>query len=321
MISAASIAAFALTATVLSALQIFLPTPRLLLAERFLPGAGWAEILFLSLYASFITAKLLDPKQVAIWRPRIWRIFSVVFFAQLLLGIAGLENFLMTGKLHLPVPALIVAGPLYRGGGYFMLALFLATIVLVGPAWCSHLCYIGSWDDALARRRKRPSHLPPWRAPLRLGILLAVLFLAWALRFFDSIIAAYAAGAFGIVGVVWMLTWSRKSGIMTHCITWCPIGWFANVLGKINPFRVRIDSQCNQCGLCTRVCRYQALEETDLLRLRPGLTCTLCGDCLTSCPHTHIHYRFAKLSPTKARTLFIIMNVSLHAIFLGVARL
>ena len=45
----------------------------------------------------------------------------------------------MTGKLHLPVPALIVAGPVYRGSVGFMLILFLCTILLVGPAWCSHL--------------------------------------------------------------------------------------------------------------------------------------------------------------------------------------
>ncbi|HDJ22855.1 MAG TPA: 4Fe-4S binding protein [Candidatus Aminicenantes bacterium] len=63
--------------------------------------------------------------------------------------------FLMTGKLHLPVPALILAGPIYRGTLSFMLILFLVTIVLVGPAWCSHLCYVGAWDDIACRRKRR----------------------------------------------------------------------------------------------------------------------------------------------------------------------
>ena len=46
-----------------------------------------------------------------------WLIFSIIFFTQLILGVAGVDKLLMTGKLHLPVPALIAAGPLYRAGG------------------------------------------------------------------------------------------------------------------------------------------------------------------------------------------------------------
>ena len=51
------------------------------------------------------------------------------------------------GEMHLPVPALILAGPLYRGEGFFMLFLFLSTVLIVGPAWCSWLCYVGAWDN------------------------------------------------------------------------------------------------------------------------------------------------------------------------------
>jgi hypothetical protein len=40
-----------------------------------------------------------------------WTFFSVVFFAQLVLGLAGMPSMLMTGELHAPVPALILAGP------------------------------------------------------------------------------------------------------------------------------------------------------------------------------------------------------------------
>ncbi len=95
--------------------------------------------------------------------------FSMVFFAQLLLGLAGIEKLLMTGKLHLPVPALIIAGPLFRGEGVFMLILFAATVLLVGPAWCSYLCYIGAWDNYAATAQKRPGRLPSWRPWLRMS--------------------------------------------------------------------------------------------------------------------------------------------------------
>jgi len=52
----------------------------------------------------------------------------------------------MTGKLHLPTPSMILAGPAYRREIGFMTWLFLSTIILNGPAWCSHLCYMVSLD-------------------------------------------------------------------------------------------------------------------------------------------------------------------------------
>jgi len=253
----------------------------------------------------------------------VWRLFSVVFFAQLLIGLAGVERFLMTGQLHLPIPALIVAGPVYRGGGLFMLVLFLSTIVLVGPAWCSHLCYIGAWDDLAARARKQPRPLPRWREPVRVGLLITVVATALALRLAGvaTVVAAGAAIAFGLAGVALMVTWSRRAGAMAHCTTWCPIGLLADVLGKLSPFRLRIGPGCEQCGACASLCRYDALSEEHLRRGRPGLTCTLCGDCLAACPTGAIGYRFPGLSPERARAIFLVLVVSLHAVFLGVARL
>ena len=53
----------------------------------------------------------------------------------------------MTGKLHLPVPMMILAGPIYRGHTSVMSILFLSTLILSGPAWCSHLCYFGAIDN------------------------------------------------------------------------------------------------------------------------------------------------------------------------------
>ena len=87
------------------------------------------------------------------------QIFSIIFFSQLILGVVGLEKLLMTGKLHLPVPALIAAGPLFRGTGFFMAILFTFSVLLVGPAWCSWLCYIGAWDNYAAKFKKIPISL------------------------------------------------------------------------------------------------------------------------------------------------------------------
>jgi ferredoxin-type protein NapH len=76
-----------LTAAPLSIVQIMVPRP-MLIFERFVTGGGWIEIAILAAYAAWLYGKMRDPKQAAVWRPRIWRLFSIVFFGQLLLGLA-----------------------------------------------------------------------------------------------------------------------------------------------------------------------------------------------------------------------------------------
>jgi hypothetical protein len=92
----ASAAAFIVAMAGLACVQHFAPRPMLLL-ERFFPGWGWLEVAALSAYAAFVAGKLWDPKVHALWRRRVWLLFSAVFFGQLLLGLSGLDRFLMTG--------------------------------------------------------------------------------------------------------------------------------------------------------------------------------------------------------------------------------
>lgn len=310
----------------------------MLLAERFLPGSFWIETALLATWAALAASWLLDDRRVPQVRFRLWALFSAVFFAQLALGLAGIERCLMSGSLHLPVPAMIAAGPVYRGGGYLMVALFLATIVAVGPAWCSHLCYVGAWDNAFARRRAKAGvggtepgtrrgdetrrrwlhRLDPRWVTLAITVLGALLLRRAGA---SALTATLLGGAFGIVGVLLMATASRRSGLMVHCTRYCPIGALAVTLGRINPFRLRINAGCRGCSLCVPVCRYGALREEDLERGRPGINCTLCGDCLSSCRRGLIEFRFPGLSPRSARGLFVVLIAALHALFLGVGRL
>jgi len=313
---------FLLTALLLSIVQIKVDNPIILL-ERFFPRMGWIEIFLLALYARWIAEKMLDPAQSARWRQRIWLTFSIVFFAQLILGLIGFETFLMTGKLHLPVPAMIIAGPLFRGQRFFMLILFVSTVILVGPAWCSHLCYIGAWDNQAAQRLSRPAQLPGWRRRAQVTMLVFVILVATLLRIFgvSNLIATILGIVFGLIGVAVMIFWSRKKGVMTHCITYCPIGVLATWLGKINPFRIKINNSCTECQACSLVCRYDALTIENIKNRIPGITCTLCGDCLASCKYNSIEYHFLKTKPETARLMFIVTVVVLHAVFMGVARL
>ena len=297
--------------------------PPMLIAERFVPGTGWVEVALLAVYAALVCRAMLDPALQPRWRRVTWRLFSVVFYSQLLLGLAGIEKCLMTGRLHLPVPAVIAAGPAWRGEGFFMLGLFLSAALLAGPAWCSHLCYLGAWDDLAATRRRGAEPLPRWMRTGKTIFASAVIIAAFLMGFagVPGPAAALAGGVFGILGVAVMVLFSPRSGAMVHCLFWCPIGVLATRLGRLSPFRLIIDPSCTRCKACFRACRYDALGEEDLERGRPAVSCTLCGDCISSCRHASIRYRFAALSGDHARALFIVLVSALHSAFLGLARI
>ncbi len=315
---------FFLTLTLLSSIAAFGPKkPVLLILDRFIPGLGWIEVVLLSVYALIVTENILDPKKTAIWRKRIWLLFSFIFFSQLTLGIIGYKIFLMTGELHFPIPALIFAGPLYRGEGIFMPILFFTTVALIGPAWCSYICYFGSWDNKIAMGKKRSTILPAWRQPLR--ITLTVIFFggAYLMRLAGVPLTAaiVVAIVFVLIGVGIIMFLSRKTGTMVHCVTYCPIGLAATVFGRINPFRIKINDDCTNCMKCTVICRYDSLSKKDIMNRQPNLSCTLCGDCMGVCESNALEYRFLKMKPENARILFFVLTISLHSVVLGLARI
>ncbi|WP_419783285.1 4Fe-4S binding protein [Maridesulfovibrio sp.] len=295
------------------------------LVDRFFPGWGRAEIFLLAFYGSWIGSKMFSPEGARVFRPRIWAFFSAVFFGQLALGLSGLDTFLMTGKVHLPIPALIAAGPVYRGSGFFMPILFTVSVLLVGSAWCSYLCYIGAWDDYFSRKgNKKPAkNFNPRLVWVRLLLLILVVGIAWRMRVggISPVVAVWAASQFGLISVVVMLVFSREMGMMVHCTTFCPMGIVSNLLGRLSPWRLKIASSCCKCMKCTKVCRYGALNHKDIEAGRPGISCTLCGDCISSCKGGSLGYKFPFLSSEISRKVFLTAVISLHALFLGIARI
>jgi ferredoxin len=316
-------ALFLLTAALLGLARENARVPVLLL-DRLLPGWGGVQVVALAAYAVGVGGAMLDRRRAPAVRGRIWGLFSAVFFLQLLLGLCGAEQFLMTGELHLPVPAVIIGGPLYRGGGYFMPILFAAAVLLAGPAWCSFLCYIGAWEERLSRRRAgAPRALSPGHSRGRFATLALTVAAALMLRAGGAPAAAAAllAAVFGLAGVGVMVFAAARRGLMVHCTAYCPLGLVADLLGKLSPWRLRIGPGCTRCGACRRACRYGALAEGDLERGRPGLSCSLCTDCLAACRPEAIALSFPGLGPEASRRAFVVVVISLHAAFLGVARM
>ena len=228
----------------------------------------------------------------------------------------------MSGKLHLPVPAMILAGPIYRNQISFMTLLFLSTILLTGPAWCSQLCYFGAIDGLFsyssAGKRKIKN-----KSAIKNTILLTVISTALILRIIkmDAVVSTIAGIGFGVLGLLIILLFSRKKGKMVQCILYCPVGTLVNYLKYINPFRIKIDTNCNLCHTCTSVCKYDALTLNDLKQKKPGITCTLCGDCIDSCKLKSIRYKLFQLNPTISRKIYLFLTVSLHAVFLALAKI
>lgn len=315
------ISVFIFVFIVLSFVQMKVPQP-MLLAERFWYRAGWIELFVVALYGSFVAYRMQDIKQTAVWRKRIWLVFTFVFFAQLALGLIGYDKFLMTGKLHFPIPKMILSGPLYRGQLSFMTILFLSTIILSGPAWCSQLCYFGG-IDALAARGRSNARAIKHKMPIKYTGLVLVSASALLLRWmqFTLPVATILASIFGIGGLAVIAMISRKRKKMFHCVVYCPIGTLVAFLKFANPFRMTIDKRCDTCMKCSLACQYDALSIQDIRNKRPGLTCTLCGDCIAQCKTVSIQYRLWKLSPTAARNLYLFLTISLHTIFLALGRI
>jgi ferredoxin-type protein NapH len=316
-----SIIVFAVTFILLSFIQVKVERP-MLIAERFIRGGGWVEILLIAIYGAFIVNKMKDPVNVPKWRKITWTTFSIIFFSQLIIGLSGFDKFLMTGKLHLPIPMMILAGPIYRGQLSVMTILFLSTVVITGPAWCSQLCYFGAFDN-LASGGRTLKEVLRHKGAIKSTILILVIATAILLRLLkvEMLTATLLAVGFGLTGISIMILFSLKRKKMVHCVMYCPVGTVVNIFKHVNPFRMYIDKSCTLCMNCTRYCKYDALNPVDIKNSKPSITCTLCGDCLAGCNHNSIKYKFPGLRSDQARNLYLILTISLHAACLALARI
>ena len=298
-------------------------TPMLML-ERFITGGGWIEIAILVAYSYFLTYKMQDKGSSAKWRLISWTVFSIFFFSQLLLGILVSEKFLLTGKLHIPVPAMMISGPIYRGQLSIMTLLFLSTLVLSGPAWCSHLCYFGAIDGIASNKRK--TQVRPIKNLFKFkGLILSTVVITTILLRIVGVSALYATIAgilFGFFGLIILTTLSTQKGKMMHCTLYCPIGSVVNIFKYVSPFRMYIDKDsCTLCMRCTPACKYDALNINNIKSYKPGMSCTLCGDCLNTCKDNSIKYNFFHTKPETARRIYLFVTISLHAIFMAMGRI
>ena len=307
--------------------------PQVFLVERFLPGWAPLQIFLAGLWCAWVCGGLADAAQAPRVRLRAWRIFSLVFFGQLALGLAGYSQFLMTGQWHIPVPGVILGAPLYRDGGLFMLILFTVSVLLAGSAWCSHLCYFGVWDACAAASRKvtatspaPPSPFGAWPpARTRLIVLGLTLALPVALRLAGAPteVALVLALLLGLLLIPCAAFLSRKYGSPLYCLSICPLGQTAVWLGKLAPWRIHRTEACTHCRACVRACRYAAMTDAHLEQKGPGINCTLCRDCLSACRHGGLRLTaYGRIyTQDTVHSAFVVLLSVLHTVFLFLARM
>lgn len=314
------VAALLLTARIMTRFDI-------LLFDRFLPGLGFVQIAGAAALGFWLTGKFLDPASAPKWRRRTWLWISVAFFGQLLLGLTVSPMFLMTGELHFPVPMVIEGGFAYRGELSFMPILFLATILLSGPAWCSQLCYMGGCDLNRARVGKdfkAFSKPVKGRWYFRLGSVVLVAVTALLLRYLGAPgwLVITLVAVWGVAGWLIVAFVSPRRRQMIHCNLFCPMGAIVSLLKWVNPVRLRFNQKhCTHCMRCARACPYGAVAASDLDKGRPAPNCTMCGDCFSACSHGAVEYRFFGLGPSKARTTYLVVVLALYVTFLMLARI
>lgn len=299
----------------------YVPKIKLLMATRFFSFGGELEIIILTIYSIFLYNFLMNRKR-SFWRRLMWNLFSLLFYTQFILGILGFTTFLQTGKLHIPFPAMMIAAPVYRGDVSLMFFIFGASILLVGPAWCSYLCYFGVIDNYFADRAKPSLKITVINNMLRVAILLLMILIPLLYRYFkvNIIVVLVSLTLFiaGSIGIMFFI--SRKKGIAFHCTSVCPIGFLANLLGKFSVFRITISDNCIKCGACSKVCRRGALSKENIANKSAGGSCSLCGDCIAACKSNAIDYTYVWNRHMSAKPVFTSLVVIMHVIFLAVAR-
>jgi polyferredoxin len=214
------------------------------------------------------------------------------------LPIAGLMNFkyfVLTGH----VPAIHPAA-------MFLFMAFLAMSLLAKKSFCSWLCPVGTFSEALAGIGKRifgrNLRLARWAdLPLRGLKYLLLGFFVLIIGFMSpAAIADFMHTPYGLIADVKMLNFFREmsqtativlaalfllSIVVENfwCRYLCPYGALMGLASLLSPLKIRRNPQaCIDCAKCAHACP-AALQVDKLIKIR-SVECTACMACVAACP-------------------------------------
>ncbi len=214
-------------------------------------------------------------------------------------GLMNLKYFLSTGQI-----------PAIHPAAMFLFGAFLLMSLLLKKAFCSWLCPVGTFSEALAALGRRilarfggRNVRLPRAADIPLRGLKYLL-----LGFFVAIIGAMSAEEllgfmntpYGLLADVKMLNFFRNMGLTAAivigtlvvlsvfiqnfwCRYLCPYGALLGLASLFSPVKIRRDSAaCVDCARCAHACPAN-LPVDKLIQVR-SVECTACMACVSACP-------------------------------------
>jgi polyferredoxin len=251
-------------------------------------------------------------------------VLAVLFFSTTLLyfflGDASPESVEKSARVH-------IAPMLISESAGLLLAWLLATLLL-GRVYCSAVCPIGIFTDAVCRvsslmRRKRvQGYKRPGIARLHILIVYAVcvtlgfvvvplIMEPWAM--FGNITTLFGAGtmetlwarygygaavgvAAGVVSLILVLLYALLRG-RGFCNEICPVGAAMSYLSRIAIFKITIDGdKCVSCMKCQEGCKAAAINVAS--RYVDNSKCLRCFNCVAACGDDAISLTCDRHRPT-----------------------
>jgi len=230
------------------------------------------------------------------------------------LPIAGLMNF----------KAFVTTGhmPTVHPAAMFLFMAFIAMSLLAKKAFCSWICPVGTFSEALAHIGKkvfrRNFHLPRWLdIPLRgLKYLLLGFFVFIIGTMSGAAIEEFMHTPYGLIADVKMLNFFRDmsetasivvaalvvlSILVEHfwCRYLCPYGALMGLVSLLSPLKIRRNPDtCIDCAKCAHACP-ASLAVDKLVQIR-SVECAACMACIASCPAEGALQFSLSQSPTHA---------------------
>lgn len=247
---------------------------------------------------------------------------AAVLIAVHVLMIGHILHWWITGRTVSPVEpseAMYTLNQGHLNAGFIFFGVAILATLVFGRFFCGWGCHLVAYQDFCAWLMKKAGVKPKaFRSRL---LVLAPLALALYMFVWPTVYRVYAGMpapeltnhtttaqfwktfpgpviaviTFAVCGfaIIYFL------GAKGFCTYACPYGGFFGVAERAAPGRIRVTSDCEQCGHCTAVCTSNVRVHEEVAKfgmvVDPG--CMKCMDCVSVCPNDALYFGFAK-SPT-----------------------